>query len=81
MNELEIYDNFDIQNRINNNKGYQSGGGNNNVINNDFTSTIIENIEENNNIRKNIELSLCIYKQLSNFNTVNTKKIINELKK
>ena len=81
MDELEIYNNFNIQNNINNSTSSQHGGGSNNILNKDFAKIIAENIEENNNIRKMIELSLCIYKQLNDFNINNTKQIIKELNK
>ena len=81
MNELEIYNNFDIQNQIYNNKSnQQTGGGNNDILNEDYITVISKNIAENNTIRKNIELNLCIYKQLNDTNKIYAKEIINKIK-
>ena len=87
LNELDIYNHFDEQERVNSNiqTNIQNGGNGNsenvNVVNQDYITEIMNNINENNNIRKNIELSLCIHKQLNNYNKKNVKNIVNKLNK
>ncbi len=47
--------------------------------NTDNYNSIIKNINDNNNTRKQIELSLCIYKQLNNYNINNVKNIVSKI--